>query len=63
MNMNSPERNWAGNFAYAAARIHRPDSVKQIQAIVADVTRPETLCPAETVNQMGATLSGAHFHL
>ena len=31
--------NWAGNHAYAAGRIHEPESIEQLQEIVRD-TRP-----------------------
>ena len=34
------ERNWAGNFAYRAARIHRPASLDELRALV---TRAESL--------------------
>ncbi len=31
----SPGRNWAGNYAYGAERLHRPMTVEQVQGIVA----------------------------
>jgi xylitol oxidase len=35
--------NWAGNLAYAAARIHRPDSVEELQRLVAGSARIRAL--------------------
>jgi len=33
--MNEPRHNWAGNVAYASLRLHRPESVEEVQEIVA----------------------------
>jgi xylitol oxidase len=31
----SPGKNWAGNYAYGAERLHRPETIEQVQEIVA----------------------------
>ncbi|RLT45507.1 MAG: FAD-binding protein [Chloroflexi bacterium] len=33
--MNELRRNWAGNIRYASARVHHPESIEQVQEIVA----------------------------
>ena len=33
--MNEPRHNWAGNIAYASARVHYPESTEQVHEIVA----------------------------
>lgn len=42
--MTTLERNWAGNYTYAAQRVHRPESVEQLQALV---------CASATVRALG----------
>lgn len=53
--MDTCERNWAGNYTYAAARIHRPESVEQIREIVAGATRVRALGTRHSFNSIADT--------
>jgi xylitol oxidase len=37
------ERNWGGNYAYGAARLHRPATLEQVQEIVASSRQVQVL--------------------
>jgi xylitol oxidase len=41
--MTGVERNWAGNYAYGAARVHRPTSLAALQQAVAGAERLRVL--------------------
>jgi xylitol oxidase len=43
-------RNWAGNYEYAAARLHRPTSVEEVQEIVARARRVKALGTRHSFN-------------
>jgi FAD/FMN-containing dehydrogenase len=43
MRTSAEERNWAGNYAYRAEKIHRPSTVEQVQEIVARAPRVRVL--------------------
>ena len=47
--------NWSGNYAYAAPRIHRPDSVEQLQEIVAGASRAKALGSRHCFNDIADT--------
>jgi xylitol oxidase len=55
MNMDTPERNWAGNYTYTAARIHRPETVEQIQEIVGGAARVRALGTRHSFNSIADT--------
>ena len=48
-------RNWAGNYAYAAARVHRPETVEQVQEIVARGRRVKALGSRHSFNGVADT--------
>ncbi len=47
--------NWSGNYAYAAPRIHRPDSLGQLQDIVAGTSRAKALGSRHCFNDIADT--------
>lgn len=47
--------NWAGNFDYGAARIHRPASVEQVQSIVASSAKVRVIGSRHSFNQIADT--------
>ncbi|HWA83796.1 MAG TPA: FAD-binding protein [Fimbriimonadaceae bacterium] len=48
-------RNWAGNFEYGAARLHRPANVGEIQEIVAGARRAKALGTRHSFNAIADT--------
>jgi xylitol oxidase len=48
----SPERNWAGNYRYRAAKLHRPATVEQLQQIVANAPRVRVLGSRHSFNDI-----------
>lgn len=48
-------RNWAGNIAFGAARVHRPASVAQLQEIVAAAERVRVLGSGHSFNRIADT--------
>lgn len=47
--------NWSGNYAYRAPRLHRPDSVDQLQEIVAGADRVKSLGSRHCFNDIADT--------
>jgi alditol oxidase len=35
----TPERNWAGNYTYRAEKLHRPQTLEELQEIVSKAPR------------------------
>jgi xylitol oxidase len=50
-----PETNWAGNLTYRAARLHRPRTVAEVQAIVAGSERVKALGSRHCFNDIADT--------
>jgi alditol oxidase len=50
------ERNWAGNLVYSAARIHRPESLAQVQKIVRNSTKLRALGTRHSFNPIADCL-------
>lgn len=48
-------RNWAGNYGFEAARIHRPTSVEQVQEIVAGARKVKALGTRHSFNSIADT--------
>lgn len=48
-------RNWAGNFEYQAARIHRPSTVAEVQAIVRGAERVKAIGTRHCFNRIADT--------
>ena len=63
--MNNPS-NWAGNYVYRAARIHLPETVEQIQELVARSDRIKALGTRHSFNDIadspGDQISLEHFN-
>ncbi len=53
--MASEERNWAGNYRYSAARIHYPETVEQIQELVARSRKVKALGSRHSFNAIADT--------
>jgi xylitol oxidase len=51
----APERNWAGNLAYRAARLHRPTTVAELQEVVARSERVKPLGSRHCFNDIADT--------
>ncbi|MGC4808504.1 FAD-binding protein [Micromonospora sp. DT233] len=51
-----PERNWAGNVRYAAARRHRPSSVDELRRLVAGSERVRAVGSGHSFNRFGDTV-------
>ncbi|HEX6034796.1 MAG TPA: FAD-binding protein [Anaerolineales bacterium] len=49
--MNNP-RNWAGNYSYRAAQIHRPETVEQIQELICNRPRLKALGTRHSFNDI-----------
>ena len=49
--MNAP-RNWAGNIAFRAARVHRPSTVDELRRVVAGSRRIRPLGTAHSFNRI-----------
>ena len=47
--------NWAGNYEFQAARVHRPSSVEEIQAIVAGARRVKAAGTHHSFNDVADT--------
>ena len=58
-------QNWAGNYTYSAARLHRPETVEQVQELVARSARVKALGTRHSFNGIADTtedlLSLEHF--
>jgi xylitol oxidase len=52
---NTPVRNWAGNVEFRAERVHRPSSVEQLCALVADARRVRVLGTGHSFNRIADT--------
>ncbi|WP_229402609.1 FAD-binding protein [Micromonospora okii] len=50
-----PERNWAGNIRYAAARRHRPSTVDELRRLVAGSARVRAVGSGHSFNRLGDT--------
>jgi hypothetical protein len=37
---STPERNWAGNYTYRAEKLHRPQTLEELQEIVTKAPTP-----------------------
>jgi alditol oxidase len=48
-------KNWAGNYAYSAARLHEPESIEQLQEIVRSVPRLRVLGSRHAFNDLTDT--------
>jgi alditol oxidase len=48
----SPGRNWAGNYAYRAERLHRPETIEGVQEIVAGAPRVRVLGSRHSFNDI-----------
>lgn len=48
-------RNWAGNIEFGAARVHRPQSVEEVQRIVATAARVRVLGSGHSFNRIADT--------
>jgi len=53
--MTLAERNWAGNYQYGAARLHRPESVEQLREIVRRADRLKVLGSRHSFNGIADT--------
>ncbi len=60
--MNTNQLNWAGNFRYGAARTHFPQTVEQVQEIVARAGKVKALGTRHSFNEV-ADCSGDLFSL
>ena len=48
----SPGKNWAGNYTYRAAKLHRPSTMEQLQEIVANAPRVRVLGSRHSFNDI-----------
>jgi xylitol oxidase len=51
----SEQRNWAGNIAYTATRFHQPETLSQIQELVASANRVKALGSRHSFNNIADT--------
>lgn len=51
----NPQKNWAGNFAYTAARLHQPQSVDEVREIVAKSSKVRALGSRHSFNRIADT--------
>ena len=62
----NPTSNWAGNYVYRAGRIHQPETVEQIQELVARRQRVKALGTRHSFNDIadsaGDLISLEHFN-
>jgi len=49
------ERNWAGNYEYKAARLHRPKTVEEIQALIHNAEKVRALGSRHSFNDIADT--------
>src|ERR671913_560801 len=47
-----PRKNWAGNYAYRAERLHRPSTIEGVQEIVAGAPRVRVLGSRHSFNDI-----------
>ena len=63
--MIQTEVNWAGNYTYGAARLHRPETVEQLQELVSSRRKLKALGTRHSFNEIADTeddlISLAHF--
>ncbi len=50
--MNEPLKNWAGNYTYRAARIHRPQTIEQVQELVSRCNQLRVLGTRHSFNDI-----------
>ncbi|MFJ5957453.1 FAD-binding protein [Paenarthrobacter sp. NPDC092416] len=55
-------KNWAGNLEYSSAEVHRPETVEELQQLVADATRIKALGSRHSFNKVADT-DGTHILL
>ncbi|MGY1814011.1 D-arabinono-1,4-lactone oxidase [Blastococcus sp. SYSU D00820] len=55
MTAPAPLRTWAGNLTYRSARVHRPASVEEVQAVVAGAERVKVLGSRHCFNDIADT--------
>ncbi len=48
-------RNWAGNYTYSAARLHHPETIEQVQELVAHSNKPKVLGSRHSFNTIADT--------
>ena len=48
-------QNWAGNYTYNAARLHTPETIEQVQELVARSTKPKVLGSRHSFNNIADT--------
>jgi xylitol oxidase len=48
----SPQRNWAGNYAYRAQKLHRPSTIEQVQEIIANAQSVRVLGSRHSFNDI-----------
>ncbi len=53
--MMEDRRNWAGNYTYGAARVHRPATIAQVQEIVAGCRKVRALGSRHSFNAIADT--------
>jgi xylitol oxidase len=60
------QRNWAGNYTYSAARLHRPETVEHVQELVRRASRVKALGTRHSFNDIadspGELISLEHFN-
>src|SRR5215217_7968552 len=49
---HSPRKNWAGNYAYRAEKLHRPSTIEQVQEIVANAPSVRVLGSRHSFNDI-----------
>src|SRR5579884_1732044 len=50
--MHTPERNWAGTHTYRAEKLHRPETIEQVQQIVANAANVHVLGSRHSFNDI-----------
>ena len=50
--MLEDQRNWAGNYTYRAVRLHRPETVEQVQALVSRASKVKVLGSRHSFNDI-----------
>lgn len=50
--MNQKQTNWAGNHTYSAARLHYPETIEQVQTLVAGSSKLKTLGSRHSFNDI-----------
>ena len=49
---HTPERNWAGNYTYRAAKLHRPHSLEELQEVVSKASSVHALGSRHSFNDI-----------